>query len=334
MSYFMDNVDKKVLYVEYSTDEVVREIQNDSYDYVLFSLMNANQKAIEKIVISCPSQCFMIGGYNEDYLNKLSRLYQNTVITKTTEGVAKKLGLTYRFGTDYSLFKGDTVIPRLTMSYGCLNNCKFCIVPHGKIVDVERSYIEQQVDSFNDLDCKLIYIDDKTFGQSKNFSFTSDMAERINRTDFNGFVVQTTTGMVVSKANEFVRNKVSVVEIGLETYNDHILKAYNKPSSNKLVDECVKAACDSGLMLIANIIIGLSEETDDTYKRTFDYLMPLLEDGQLIGINSAIYTDYDDSENLGEIDFKETENTDLHRKWWNIFNNTAAEILRRGGRVV
>lgn len=328
LSYFIDG-EKSVFYVEHSVDEAINEIHNGTYEYVLFSLMNANQGAIEKIVKACPSQRFLIGGYNSSYLDRLDTLYANVIVTKTTEDVANTIGLLYRFGTDYSLFKGETVIPRLTMSYGCLNKCKFCIVPHGKIIDVERPYIEQQVDSFSDLQYKLIYVDDKTFGQSRNFNFTADMAKRVSRPDFNGFVVQSTTGMVVRKAEEFVRNNVAVVEIGLESYNDHILKAYNKPSSNRLADECVKVAYDNGLKLIANIIIGLYEETEDTYMKTFDYLMPLLEDGRLIGINPAIYTDYNDSENLGEIDFKETENTDIHRKWWNIFNNTATEILRK-----
>jgi hypothetical protein len=52
-----------------------------------------------------------------------------------------------------------------------------------------------------------------------------------------------------------------------------------------------------------------------------------LSKGHLIGVNPAIYTNYDDDANLGEIDFKEDEKTELHKEWWDKFNNAAAEIL-------
>lgn len=329
ISYFTKGYEKKVLYIEHSINEALNEIEKGVYDYVLFSLMNANQSFIEDIVIRCPQQKFIIGGYNEEYLQNIKTRYNNVIVTETTKEVADILNVPYSFGTDYTLFKGDTVLPRLTMSYGCLNRCKFCIVPHGKITDVERNYIEQQVDSFKDLEYKLIYVDDKTFGQSSNWKITSELSQRIGKTDFNGFVVQTTSGMVVRNAPDFVKHNVSVVEIGLETYNDDILKAYTKPSSNRLVDEAVKRANDNGLKLIANIIVGLPEENNETYKRTFDYVMPLLEEQKIIGINPAIYTDYNDNENLGEIDFKQTDKIDIHREWWKKFNETASNILNK-----
>ena len=57
--------------------------------------------------------------------------------------------------------------------------------------------------------------------------------------------------------------------------------------------------------------------------------MPLLENGKLIGINPAIYTDYDNDENLGEIDFLKDEQYELNKIWWNKFNQTAANILNK-----
>ena len=122
---------------------------------------------------------------------------------------------------------------------------------------------------------------------------------------------------------------VKVVEIGLETYNDVLLREYRKPSTEKLIRESILAAEKSNIMLIANLIIGLDGETEETYKRTYDFVMALLEKGKLIGINPAIYTDYSNDENLGEINFMQNKDYELNMKWWNKFNNTASEILSK-----
>lgn len=330
ISYFADGYDKEIYYVSTTVDELDPIIAGGSYDFVLFSLMNCNQSLIEPLLRRHPRQLFVVGGYDRTFLDRLAERNINMLLCRSTMDAATILSVDYRFGTDYSLFKGEQVIPRLTMSYGCLHKCKFCIVPHEKIVEVEDCYINQQVDSFDDLDYKLIYIDDKTFGQADNWNRVGGIAYNITslRDGFSGFIVQTTTGMVARKAEDFRRGDVKVAEIGLETYNDGILRAYNKPSSQKLTDEAVDAAYENNLMLIANLIIGLPEETEDTYKRTFDYVMPLLENGKLMGLNTAIYTDYGNDENLGEIDFSESGGIDMHRKWWDLFNNTAADIVR------
>jgi len=183
--------------------------------------------------------------------------------------------------------------------------------------------------SFSDLDYRLVYIDDKTFGQSPNYRILKELSKYSHRKDFNGFIVQTTTGLVAKKAKEFREINVKVAEIGLETYNDSILRKYRKPSSEKFIRESVDAANKNDLMLIANIIIGLPGETEETYTRTYDFIMPLLENGKLIGINPAIYTDYNNDENLGEIDFLKDEQYELNKTWWNKFNQTAANILNK-----
>ena len=327
IAYFLQDDNKELFYCEHDVYEVMNKIIGGNYDYVMMSLMNANQYIIERIVSRCYNQKFLIGGYNDEFMANLADEYDNVEITNTTMDVAKTLGVEYRFGTDYSLFNGERVIPRLTMSYGCLNNCKFCIVPHGNITPVDRNVIEQQVKSFEPIDYRLIYIDDKTYGQCTNYSFTKEMALFTGKTDFNGFIVQTTTGMLYNKAKDFKDAGVCVAEIGLETFNDNILKAYRKPSSEAMTVKAVEACNACGIHLIANVIIGLSEETEETYRKTYDYVMPLMEQGKLIGINPAIYTDYDNDENLGEIDFLDDGKIELHRKWWDKFNYTAADIL-------
>lgn len=329
IAYFLQDDNKELFYCEYNASEAVDKINGGKFDYVMMSLMNANQFIIKDIVSQCPNQKFLIGGYNNEFMADMAKECPNVEITNSTIDVAKTLGAEYRFGTDYSLFVGERVIPRLTMSYGCLNNCKFCIVPHGKITPVEKSVIEQQVKSFEPIDYRLIYIDDKTYGQCVNYGFTKEMALFTGKKDFNGFIVQTTTGMLYKKGKDFKNAGVSVAEIGLETFNDEILRVYRKPSSEAMTVKAVEACNACGIHLIANVIIGLSEETEETYRKTYDYIMPLMEQGKLIGINPAIYTDYDNDENLGEIDFLDDGKIELHRKWWDRFNYTAADILSK-----
>lgn len=329
IAYFLQDDNKELFYCENDAYEAINKIIGGNYDYVMMSLMNANQYIVKDIVSHCPNQKFLIGGYNDEFMADMADEFDNVEICNSTIEVANRLDVEYRFGTDYSLFNGERVIPRLTMSYGCLNNCKFCIVPHGKITPVERCVIEQQVRSFEPIDYRLIYIDDKTYGQCVNYGFTKEMALFTGKSDFNGYIVQTTTGMLYNKAKDFKDVGVCVAEIGLETFNDSILKAYRKPSSEAMTVKAVEACNACGIHLIANVIIGLSEETEETYRKTYDYVMPLMEQGKLIGINPAIYTDYDNDENLGEIDFFDDGKIELHRKWWNKFNYTAADILTK-----
>ena len=328
ISYFLTDDSKELFYCVNSINEAIDKINNGNYDFVLMSLMNANQDMIKNIVNICKMQKFIIGGYNDAFMKEMAKHLNNVIICDTTQATAVALNVQYKFGTDYSLFKNESTIPRLTLSYGCLNNCKFCIVPHKKVTSVPNDVIFQQIDSFNNLDYQLIYIDDKTFGQAENYKIIKDIKDKTNH-NFNGFIVQTTTGMVIKRSNIFNDIGVKIIEIGLETYNDRLLQFYRKPSSEKLINESILAAKANNIKLIANIIVGLDGETEETYKRTYDFVMPLLENGNLIGINPAIYTDYSNEDNLGEINFTKNSQYELNMKWWNKLNNTAAEILSK-----
>ena len=165
---------RKICWVHHSVEEAKEKIREGGYDYVLFSVMTCTKGFTDKIISETDSsQKFVIGGY-DDWIFEAERKYRNVKTAKNMAESAKLIGLPYRFGTDYSLFKGWTVLPRLTLSSGCKNNCKFCIVPHTMSV-VAKECIEQQVDSFRDLSFRLIYIDDKTFGQADNYVLIKEL---------------------------------------------------------------------------------------------------------------------------------------------------------------
>ena len=121
---------------------------------------------------------------------------------------------------------------------------------------------------------------------------------------------------------------VKVTEVGFETMNDSILKKYNKPSSEALVEDCVKLCNErKTIKLILNVVVGFEEETEETYTKTNSYIIDNLNDN-IIGINPAIYTDYSLlDECLGEIDFYPTPKVELHKKYWKIINTEATDIL-------
>lgn len=315
VSYFLPpDCGRKICWVHHSIAEAIHEIESSEYDYVLFSVMTCTKGFTEQIIKAIDSrQKVVIGGY-DDWIFEAEQKYDNVRTAKTMKDTAEIMGLQYRMGTNYSLFAGWTVLPRLTLSYGCKNNCKFCIVPH-TMSTVENNVIEQQVDSFRDLRFRLIYIDDKTFGQAENYVHIKKLGEIVRRYNpgFIGFVVQTTTYLLAQRAKEFKDLGVVVTEIGMETYNDNILRAYRKPSSEKMVKKAIMVGRENNMLVIPNIIVGIPEETKETYERTKNFLYERRD--EIIGINLAMYTDYSSADCVGEVDFAPSDKIELHRRY-------------------
>lgn len=324
--YTVPNADGELCYVYHSVQEAIDRIEKNSYDFVLFSVMTCTEAFTETIIKACPHQRFLIGGYTKK-IYELAANYNNVHCTDTISELAHRyLGCPYRLGTDYSLFAGWTVLPRLTLSYGCVNNCKFCIVPH-KTSTVADGSIFQQCHSFGLLDFKLVYIDDKTFGQASNYRKLKDCGEiiRAYNHQFNGFVIQTTCYELASKCDEFIELGVKVAEIGCESYNDSILKEWRKPSSEKLIDLAIDTAVRKKMKVIPNFIIGLPQETRKTYERTEKWILDNKDN--LFCINLSIYTNYDDPNCIGEVDFLDDSNAELHREFWDRMNDAAKKCI-------
>jgi tRNA A37 methylthiotransferase MiaB len=323
--------ESKLLYCKNSLDEIFNEIEEYRPTYTLFSLMDCNKEMIKNVVKNVRNTTFIIGGYNEKYIKQLEDLFPNVIYAEEVKDEARIFGVEYKCGTDYSLFKDWSVVPRLTLSSGCYNHCKFCTIEHGNVTPIDDEIIIQQVCSFKDLKFKLIYLDDKTFGQCKNYRILSTLSKIIKEynEEFLGFIVQTTSGVLLKKYEDFYEIGVIVAEIGMETYNDNILKLYNKPSNCSLVDKCIEACKDDKIKLILNVVIGFPQETKETYQNTYDLINNTLCNG-VIGINPSIYTDYELEDNCGEIDFAEYENTELSREYFNKINNLGKEKFENG----
>ena len=286
--------------------DVNAELPDSSF--YLFSVLDVNLPFVQAIMRNNPDKFFVCGGYVEP------SACHHASWCHSVKDLCETFGWTYRYGTDYSLFRGTRCIPRLTLSTGCKFKCKFCIVPNEV---VERSHYEilQQVDSFRSLGFKLVYVDDKTWGQASNYKYLAEVYNFIKcyNPDFEGFIVQTTAGTVVKMGDDvFERCHVKVVEIGVETFNDDLLQRYRKPTSCMTTTRAVQKLSRLGVKCIANVILGLPGETFDTYAATYRFL----RQADLYALNTYTLAAYDDSDLNIEVKDGDKDELNDSRSFW------------------
>lgn len=264
-NHFLKSEHQTELYIATDLEQTIKDLQTK--EVVLFSVLEVNKKIIEYIRdnITTPIIC---GGYTQPI--------ENVIWLNKMEDLAGFFNSKYSFGTDYSLFNGVKTIPRLTLSTGCKHECKFCSIEKSiKIIDPDT--IITQVNSFKYLQFLYVYIDDKTFGQAPNYSILKLVKDTIKKynPNFIGFIIQTTATQInkTGFTQELVELGVVYVEIGLESFNDHILRKYKKPASEKLIMSGVKKMEEVGLNYIFNIIVGFPEETEETYTNTLNFIL-------------------------------------------------------------
>jgi hypothetical protein len=278
-------------------------------------------------------------------------------------------GKSYKFGTDYRHFEGSKAIPRLCLSKGCLYKCAFCDVqPHRATQPLPKEQIDQQVESITKLRSKLVYLDDKTFGQVSNYKLLPQLFNKLRKEipGFQGFIVQTTgSDMNLKKfPKEFLRKSgIRFVELGVESFNDPILRAWNKPATEQKLQEAVDWLRENNIAFIPNIIVGGTwteemakqamkipkvreqagvlrelEETDKTYQRTMDFLERNKDIISHLNVyNLAVYADTElgkaikdvKVEDLNENVVKKSfhKHPDVHIKWHKKFVDFANQRL-------
>jgi hypothetical protein len=279
----------------------------------LFSVLDCTKKYVLEIVKTNPDCTFLLGGYcNHDELDK----YSNVIWFNSMRDLAKFIGVEYKYGTDYSLFTGLSCVPRLTLSTGCHNRCKFCTVSR-TVQAVSYREALAQVYSFQPLDFKLVYVNDKTYGQCENYVWLADLYNKIKEYNpyFEGFIIQTTCRWI----NRFDHNDIDLhdyhikyVELGIETFNDPILHELRKPQTESEIRDAVGILCWNRINCIGNIIIGLPGENEKTYQKTLDFVISGFDAFYSLNIyNLALY---DDSELGKEIKHTEDDLDELNKE--------------------
>ncbi len=312
--------------LEYTTELCIITEYNQTLpdgDYYLFSVLDVNYDIVAGIVKDNPSKRFEIGGYisgpKKIDLIKIGYNvdYYSTVRDFTESGFFKK----YVYDLDYGLFAGMQTIPRLTMSTGCKHSCKFCTVPD-KLTKISACDIRKQIESFSVLDFKYIYLNDKTFGQCQenwqNLGIIRDVIRAAINPDFRGFIIQTTTAKCKSAAfvDRLVEIGVVIVELGIETFNDDILKAYSKPQNTQTITRAINNLYCADMAIIPNIIIGLEGEDTGTYWQTLEFLSYNAGKFYMLNIYNLARYDTDDDKN----ELTQTGSADDKRFYNDIFD--------------
>jgi len=289
-------------------------------DYYLFSVLDVNRQIVQQIIYDNPQKQFNIGGYIE--FDKYFLDYTNVACFASVRDFAVYHDFDYRYGTDYSLFAGMECVPRLTLSTGCRHRCKFCIVPN-EVVEKTATNVWAQVYSFIEakLKFKLVYLNDKTFGQADNHRDLEMYYKVIkyNNPEFEGFIVQTTAAKVGELPKTVWQDcHIKIVEIGVETYNDSLLQQYRKPAREVDIDGAVTTLAGLGVKVIANIILGLPGETSQTYAKTYDFLSDWMHCNNFYSLNIYTFAAYADAEATKELNVNagDTDELNDNRTFW------------------
>jgi radical SAM superfamily enzyme YgiQ (UPF0313 family) len=228
----------------------------------------------------------------------------------------------------YPSLRGKLNGVRLQLSEGCLHDCDFCMVPFkGSVNSRPKKSIMKDIFPLMGKPVGVVYLDDKTFGQADNWNILSTIKDRINP---DGFVVQTTALQVVNMGldalNEWKEAGVIAVEIGVESFNNDILKRYRKPARQILITEAVSLLNEAEIPVCPNIIIGMKGETRESYERTAKWMQSVRGLGWF---NLYCLADYGTKSDADETTpFKSWQNDDEKRVasfGYNLIYTTAIE---------
>ncbi|MEW2034719.1 radical SAM protein [Streptomyces roseifaciens] len=178
----------------------------------------------------------------------------------------------YRHLAGYS---GKVPMLRLNASHGCLYQCAFCGDAWSKqLVLVERNALAAEVDELAARfpETRLVYIGDKTFGQSREA--VANLLRVFRDRPGYRFIVQTHVMQVKDWIIDAMHELgVVAVELGFESADSQMLKRLGKLSRG-LDDYTTKihALSDSGLKVVLNMMGGLDEETEASHSQTVSWL--------------------------------------------------------------
>jgi tRNA A37 methylthiotransferase MiaB len=298
MAHVNNTVPHSDVYVVRDMAEAKKFLKEAGYDRVFFSALDMNKSLIKDLAADYGGKT-IVGGYVP--MGEFSDV-KNITTYDSIEKMTKGENIEYKPGMDYGHFQEAEVIPRLCMSKGCYHSCAFCTIPK-EVVATDDEAIDQQVEAMAALNTKFVYLDDKTFGQAESYKKLPEINRKMKQLnpDFEGFIIQTTAHQMNKFTDEFLAESgIKQVELGIETYNDPILKKLHKPATEKLIDRAVDRMREHGIEFIPNIIIGFPGETAATYQNTLDFLERNRDVISHININNlALYAGTELTELLG-----------------------------------
>lgn len=164
---------------------------------------------------------------------------------------------------------------RLNASHGCLYACAFCGDSWSrKLHLVEREPLAAEVDRLAELfpQTKLIYVGDKTFGQSPEA--VRNLLEIFATRPGYRFIVQTHVRLVdEALVDAMLQLGVTVVELGFETADEQLLREVGKANGGeRRVCDALALLRDANLRVVLNVLGGLPTERPESHAKTVSFI--------------------------------------------------------------
>jgi hypothetical protein len=173
-------------------------------------------------------------------------------------------------------YRGKVPLLRLNASHGCLFACDFCGDAWSRsltVVPVE--VLEHEVRQFERLfpETRLIYVGDKTFGQSPQ-AVRNLLEVFARRPQQYRFIVQTHVLAIKDDLLEaMLRLGVVVVELGFESASRDLLRENRKTNlTADVFRRVVRRLDEAGLDVVLNVLSGLPEETPAAHVETLGFI--------------------------------------------------------------
>jgi pyruvate-formate lyase-activating enzyme len=172
-------------------------------------------------------------------------------------------------------FEGTVPLLRVNASHGCLFHCSFCGDAWSKQLHVvDRGALEREVADLEALfpQTRLVYVGDKSFGQSKEA--VANLMHVFRERPRYRFIVQTHALLVNDALIEAMHELgVAVVELGLESGDPDLLRSANKATKgNDHYLEVIARLRAEGMRVVLNVLGGLPEETPKSHERTLAFI--------------------------------------------------------------
>jgi Radical SAM superfamily len=179
---------------------------------------------------------------------------------------------------DYSQlrhYRGKVPLLRLNASHGCLYKCSFCGDAWSRQLHVVApDVLEHEVQQFEELfpEARLIYIGDKTFGQSREG--VANLLELFARRSRYRFIVQTHVLQVNEQLIDVMRKLgVVIVEMGFETADGEVLREADKAVRGvEHYARVIEQLTAAGMRVILNVMGGLAHERAESHQETLAFL--------------------------------------------------------------
>jgi radical SAM superfamily enzyme YgiQ (UPF0313 family) len=171
-------------------------------------------------------------------------------------------------------FRGRVPLVRLHASHGCLFACSFCGDAWSRQLHlVSPELLTAEIDEVRRVfpATRLIYVGDKTFGQSAEA--VANLRRAIRPEYGFRLIVQTHVSMVTPElADQMVALGVEVVEIGFETASSSVLSELRKHGGARAYHDAIALLHARGLHVVLNVLGGLPNETADSVRTTLEFM--------------------------------------------------------------